>query len=173
MKYHVPLTVSLLALALLAFAPMNSNVFADEEEPPRAVEVEVAGHIVRDQAVVEDLPVGQFFADGEALVAWWEAMDWDFKEKPDVDFRESILLIEYRDAADPNRVRWGGRLNAAGELELMGMSTLMGFEPSDEVKIEFLVVPREGVTGIVRNVQKVDDQGRVTYERVVYPLEGE
>jgi len=53
----------------------------------------------------------------------------------------------------------------------MGMSTLMGFESSDEVKLVFLVVPREGIVAIARNVQKIDDDGRVTFERVLYPVE--
>ena len=173
MKLIPPTVLCLLALALLVCLPAAQEVRADDEDAPRftRVEVEEAGELVRDKAVVEALPEGQFFSDGEALVAWWEAMDWAFKDKPDVDFDDSILVIETRDAADPNRVRWGGRLNQDGELEVMGMSTMMGFESSDEVKLVFLVVPREGIEAIARNVQKIDDDGRVTFERVLYPVE--
>jgi len=175
MKPCFKTVLCLMMLTLFAAAPDAPQAGADEEEVPRytPVEVEVGGELVRGKAVVEALPEGQFFSDGEALVAWWEAMEWAFQDKPDVDFRESILIIEYRDAADPNQVRWGGRLNQNGELEVMGISTLMGYDPSDEVKLEFLVVPREGIVAIARNVQQVDDDGRVTFEREVYPIEEE
>lgn len=174
MKLLPPTALCLLALTMLAFLPEGHQARADEEAPSfTRVEVAEAGELVRDKAVVEALPDGQFFADGEALVAWWEAMEWAFKDKPDVDFEDSILLIETRDAADPNQVRWGGRLNQDGELEVMGMSTLMGYEPSDEVKLIFLVAPREGIASVVRQVQVIGDDGQVRFERVAYPIEQE
>jgi len=146
---------------------------ADEDAPPpRHVEMEVACEQVIDKADLDSLPDGLFIADADALAEYWESTEFDMGEKPELEFDEAIVVIEYRDAADPNRVRYMGRVNSDGELEVMGMTTMMGFPPSDQFKLTFLIVPREGVTAVVRTSQRLDEDGKVVTDRAVYPLDG-
>jgi hypothetical protein len=73
------------------------------------------------------------------------------KEKlPAVDFARHFLLISTQDRADPNRQRVSVRKNEEGTVTVNVISTLIGFESSEETIYRFHKVSREGVTGIGR-----------------------
>ena len=130
---------------------------------------QVAEQVV-DKAKGEALPESRLFIDADAFAAWWEEMGWEEEDLPEVDFESSFLCIETRDAADPNRVRWSARHNEDGEAELMGMSTLIGFEPSDKIKMAFLSVEREEATALVRWERVKDEDGKWKHVKKSYPL---
>lgn len=69
-------------------------------------------------------------------------------EAPKVDFKKNLVLVESYDKADPNRRRVSVMRDAKGVVNVMAMSTLIGFQPSNETKFEFYVVSRDNVTGI-------------------------
>ena len=130
---------------------------------------QVAEQIV-DKAKGEALPESRLFIDADAFAAWWEEMGWEEEDLPEVDFESSFLCIQTRDAADPNRVRWSARHNEDGEAELMGISTLIGFEPSEKIKMAFLSVEREEATSLVRWERVKDEDGKWKRVKKSYPL---
>lgn len=65
-------------------------------------------------------------------------------DKPTIDFNSSFVVAHVRDAADPNGHRFSGRVKE-GELELMTLSTLIGFQPSDKTVTTLIEFSRKGV----------------------------
>ncbi|MGF1581983.1 MAG: hypothetical protein ACFCD0_21870 [Gemmataceae bacterium] len=84
-------------------------------------------------------------------------------QAPKVDFSKQLVLVLVRDAADPNRINVTIRKNKEGVVELLAITTLIGFQPSDQRKFLFYVVSREGVQGVSRYDPKLR-------KRVVEPL---
>jgi hypothetical protein len=71
------------------------------------------------------------------------------KEKiPKVDFTKHFLLVMERDAVDPNRVSVEVLKNKKGTVGVGGISTLIGFEPSNQSTYRFYKVSRQGVTAV-------------------------
>lgn len=71
------------------------------------------------------------------------------KEKlPAVDFTKHFLLVMERDAVDPNRSSVSVLKDKKGAVTVGGISTLIGFKPSDQTKYCFFKVSREGVTAV-------------------------
>lgn len=68
-------------------------------------------------------------------------------EKPRVHFETSLLIPRVRDAADPNRHQFSARVKD-GKLELLTLSTLIGFERSDKTITTLIEIPRKGITAI-------------------------
>jgi hypothetical protein len=64
---------------------------------------------------------------------------------PEVDFTKNLVLVHLQDAADPNKVKHNVQLNDEGILRVLSISTLIGFQPSDQRKFTLMLVPRAGV----------------------------
>lgn len=163
--------VVVLSAAIPAVLAAPAGVRAALLDDDAAAELDAVAEQTVDKDAAEALPEGRFVADSEALHDLWDELDLPGEELPEVDFEDNLLLIEHRDAADPNHVRYSAMLNEDGELEVGAMTTLMGFPPSDRVKLVFLAYPREGVTAVARYVQYLDDNGDVAVKRVVYPID--
>ncbi|HKB38370.1 MAG TPA: hypothetical protein VKD72_18145 [Gemmataceae bacterium] len=88
-----------------------------------------------------------------AAEADWKAV-WarvNPREKlPAVDFTKHFLLISTQDAADPNRRGASAVKDDKGIVTLNEVSTLIGFEPSEQTIYRFYKVSRAGVTGLRR-----------------------
>lgn len=156
-----------LILVLFSVAPLAS---AEEEKRPKELKTSVVTQVTGKKALAQGLPDGRLFVDAQAFAAWWEQAGQDTEDLPEIDFEKMFISVEPRDAADPNRVRWGAMLDDKGEVEVVGMSTLMGYEPSDLVTLTFLAVPREDVKGLVRWEYGVDEDGKRVREKRVYEL---
>ena len=73
------------------------------------------------------------------------------KEKlPAVDFAKHFLLVTTKDPADPNKGGLSVFKDDKGVVNLTVISTLIGFQPSDQTTYRFHKVSREGVTGVLR-----------------------
>lgn len=90
-----------------------------------------------------------FVADEIAWKKVW--LQVNAKEKlPEVDFTRDFLLISTQDAADPNRRSTSVVKDEKGVVAVEEISTLIGFDPSDQTIYRFHKVPRAGVTGVRR-----------------------
>ena len=69
---------------------------------------------------------------------------------PQVDFTKHFVVVSTHDKADPNRRGVTIVKNAKGTVAVRIISTLIGFQPSNETVYTFYVVPRAGVTGVER-----------------------
>jgi hypothetical protein len=70
---------------------------------------------------------------------------------PKVDFaRHFLLLVEQRDAADPNRCIISVHKDDKGVVSVSATCTCIGFQPSDRTTYRFYRVSRKGVTGVGR-----------------------
>jgi hypothetical protein len=73
------------------------------------------------------------------------------KEKlPAVDFAKHFLLVNMQDPADPNKRSFSIHKDDKGVVSLNGISTLIGFQASNQTTYRFLKVSRDGVTGVRR-----------------------
>jgi hypothetical protein len=92
------------------------------------------------------LKTGFIASEAEWKVVWEKVNP---KEKlPAVDFTKHFLLVTTKDAADPNKVSVAVLKDDKGVVQLSGISTLIGFTPSDQTIYRFYKVSREGVTGV-------------------------
>jgi hypothetical protein len=69
-------------------------------------------------------------------------------KRPEVDFARHFLVILERDAADPNRSSALLFKNKKGTVTVDQMSTLIGFEASNQTTFRFYKVWRAGVTAV-------------------------
>lgn len=79
--------------------------------------------------------------------AWkevWKTLAPDQKI-PDMDFGKSLVLVHFQDKNDPNKVKHNVQINNEGQLRVLSISTLIGFQSSDTVKVTLMQVSREGV----------------------------
>lgn len=98
------------------------------------------------------LKIGFIAAEADWKEVWAKVNP---KEKlPDVDFARHFLLVEMRDAADPNRSTASVVKDEEGVVTMTVVSTLIGFEASDRTIYRFHKVSREGVTGVMRFDEK-------------------
>ena len=169
--HHAMIHRLFFCLGLCLSAAMACDALAQDERTH--IKVDQVAEVTVDREIAQRLPEGRFFADAEALADWWEQAELAEEGMPEVDFEQSILCIQTRDGADPNRVRYSGSINEQGELEIMGITTLIGFQPSDEDKCTFLLVPREGVQAVARRVMEVGEDGDREWVRRVFPLDAE
>jgi hypothetical protein len=73
------------------------------------------------------------------------------KEKlPAVDFAKHLLLVTTKDSADPNKGSISVLKDDKGVVRVNEISTLIGFDPSNQTIYRFHKVSREGVTGVLR-----------------------
>ncbi len=73
------------------------------------------------------------------------------KEKlPEIDFTKQFLLVSMQDAADPNRRSTSVVKDDKGVVTIREISTLIGFQSSNETIYRFYKVSRAGVTGVRR-----------------------
>jgi len=164
----------LLSALFVVTAASVSTAFAEGDEPRREpIEIEAIGQRVVDSGVADSLPAGSFFADEQAFAAWWEQAELAEEDRPEIDFETVFLSVEYQNAADPNRVHHSATLNSLGQVDVVGITTLMGFEPSDQTKLLFIAIPREGVVGIARWRAVGNEAGNAHMFRVIYPLVAE
>lgn len=159
-----------LLIFLIAIAFQAS---AEEQERPKWIEASVVKEITVKKALAEGLPAGRLFVDGEAFKQWWEQAGQDAEDLPEVDFEKLFLSVEVKDAADPNKVHWSGKLSEEGEIDVMGMSTLIGYEPSDRVTLTLLAFEREHVKSLVRWEYILNEHRKRERIKRVYPLEGQ
>lgn len=132
------LVVFLVSGAILAQAPKT-----------KTLKVEKKWEIVVPKAAADKVKSKTFVATANAWKKWWKELQGK-KELPKVDFKKSMLLLSFKDAADPNRGSMTIRLNDKGHLEVLSLSTLIGFRPSDMTKITISQIPREGVKAVKR-----------------------
>lgn len=64
------------------------------------------------------------------------------QEAPDVDFGKNLVLVRLKDANDPNEDILHVRINNEGQLQVSSVSTLIGFEPSNILKVDLIQVAR-------------------------------
>ncbi len=90
-------------------------------------------------------PMG-YVADAIAWKAVWTA--WRGTEPvPDVNFNNAIVLVAV--SKDPNKVRAGAMLDAAGNLTFANAQTLMAFEKDVTTgTYQFAIIPKEGIKTI-------------------------
>src|SRR5262249_1824791 len=69
-------------------------------------------------------------------------------ELPKVDFGKHFLLVNPRDAADPNRSSVSILKDDKGVVTMSETFTLIGFKPSDRTVYRFYKVAREGLTAV-------------------------
>lgn len=67
---------------------------------------------------------------------------------PDLDFGKNLVLVHFQDKNDPNKVKHNVQINNEGQLRLLSISTLIGFESSNMFKVQLMQVPREGVKSL-------------------------
>jgi hypothetical protein len=104
------------------------------------------GTVANDQK--PDLKTGFVATEGAWKEVWAKVNPKD--QLPPVDFAKHFLLVSAQDAADPNRRRASILKNDKGVVTVSEISTLIGFQPSDQTIYRFYKVSREGVTGVRR-----------------------
>lgn len=65
-------------------------------------------------------------------------------DQPKISFETSFVVLHVRDAADPNRHRFSARVKD-GELEVLALSTRIGFQRSNKTLTTFIEFPRTGI----------------------------
>lgn len=86
---------------------------------------------------------GLLITSQKQLVELWAKLKGG--DQPKVNFKTSILIANVRDAADPNRPRFMAR-SKQGQLELMVLTTRIGFQRSDRTITTLLEISRKGLT---------------------------
>jgi len=76
------------------------------------------------------------------LIESWDKLKGG--DRPKINFNSSFLVLHVRDAADPNRHRFLARIKD-GQLELMALSTRIGFQRSDKTITTLVEFSRKGV----------------------------
>jgi len=140
-----------------------------ENQKPQPVTLTQVAELTVPKPAADTLPDGQFFASAALFNAWWDKHADAQQTKPDVDFGKQFLWLDVNDANDPNRRHHNPKV-ADGVLTVLTMSTLIGFEPSDQAEVTFMAVPREGITGVTRWVRETDQEGKTKTVKRVFPL---
>lgn len=95
-----------------------------------------------------DLKTGFIAAEAEWKQVWAKVQP---KEKlPAVDFAKHFLVVSTQDAADPNRRSASVLKDDKGIVTVSELSTLIGFQPSEQTIYRFYKVARQGVAGVRR-----------------------
>ncbi len=68
-------------------------------------------------------------------------------DQPKISFETSFIVLHVRDAANPNRHRFSARVKD-GELEVLALSTRIGFQRSDKTLTTILEVSRDGISAV-------------------------
>ena len=72
------------------------------------------------------------------------------EKAPDIDFANNFIIINRKDAADPNSLGISVIADSAGVVRVEVLSTRIGFKPSRRTKLIFSELSREGVSGVLR-----------------------
>lgn len=68
-------------------------------------------------------------------------------DQPKISFDSAFVVLHVRDAADPNRHRFSARIKG-GALEVLALSTRIGFQRSDRTLTTVLEFSRDGVEAV-------------------------
>ncbi len=158
-----------MVVALALLSPMA--LMADE------IEVQNEWSIVAASKQINELGIEHFVGDKETWELLWSQLAPD-EECAQVDFAQSLVLLHVRDKNDPNKFRFRVRLvpaestdnasdsqgqakPAEGIVELVGMSTRMGFEKSETSQMTLMEIPRKEVTAL-----KIYDPAKKTQRHI-------
>jgi hypothetical protein len=87
------------------------------------------------------LPHDDFIADKRSWGVLWQALD--NKRLPEVDFEHEIVLIAV--ITDENELTLDAHLDDRGNVEVVGMATLVGYPHPQHGSYQMHVVGREGI----------------------------
>jgi hypothetical protein len=130
-------------LVAVCVASLNAKLQASVLEE---LEIQQEWTLKSSKKSLEKFGLESFVADPAEWQSIWEKFAAD-QEAPKVDFEKSIVLVHVADAADPNRVRFSVKANE-GIVELMALTTRMGFESSSQAKVTFLAIDSTGLKSI-------------------------
>jgi hypothetical protein len=98
-------------------------------------------------------PDAGFIADAESWDKLWKA--YRVTEKvPKVDFKEHLILVAVN--RDPNRIGARAKLSEKGDLSVVHLGTLIGFEDPQTCAYQFAKISRKGIKSIEGKPLKIE-----------------
>jgi hypothetical protein len=98
-------------------------------------------------------PDSGFIADAESWEKLWKA--YRVAEKvPEVDFQEHLILVGVN--SDPNQIGAVAKLSEKGDLSVVYLGTLIGFEDPQTCAYQFAKISRKGIKSIKGKPLKIE-----------------
>ena len=129
------------SLALLVLALISGGVSVSAQESRTA---EILGKYPVEQPRVNSsfIKPGLVVTTQKQFSEVWKKLKGG--DQPKISFDSAFVVLHVRDAADPNRHRFTARIRDS-ELEILALSTRIGFQRSDRTLTTVMEFSREGV----------------------------
>ncbi len=114
--------------------------------PAAEIELKEQWSLVASENDLLQTKIQHYVSDSATWKFLWDQLD-PKADVPKVDFDESIVLLHARDKNDPNQYRFRIRVidPESKTIELMGMATRKGFQPSDQKRLMMFAIDRKDV----------------------------